>query len=63
MFQDLEYSVMMRFVLPVDGLGHLHLNQLNRAYKQRLNVVSLTPPYVLHYEHIRRTLRRLHRKE
>ena len=63
MFQDLELSVMMWFAQLVGELVHLRLNQSSRAYKQRVSVVSLMPPYALHCEHIHRTLRRLRHKE
>ena len=63
MFQDLGLSVMMRFAQPVGELDHLRLNRSSRVYKQRVSVVSLMPPYAPHCVHIRRTLRRLRRKE
>ena len=42
---------------------HLRLNRSSHEYKRIKNVVSLMPPYAPHCVHIRRTLRRLHRKE
>ena len=63
MFQDLELSVMMRFAQQVGELDHLPLIKLLLWSITMKNVVSLMPPYAPHCEHIRRTLRRLRRKE
>ena len=63
MFQDLELSVMRWFAQLVGELDHLRLNRSSHEYKRIKCVVSLMPPYALHCVHIRRTLRRLRRKE